>query len=70
MSREIPFIKIRPLTSDTLVHLHWLYKKGPALLRGVTEAISLCGKKKLPRGRITAHVDDVTCPKCKGRITQ
>lgn len=66
MSRDIQFIKrLRPLSrEDTFVHLHWLFRQGPSALRGVVTAITLCGRK-LPRARLTSHLDDTTCPQCQ-----
>jgi hypothetical protein len=46
------------------VHLHWLWKKGPAELRGVSSAVSLCGRYGLERGEVTAFLDDASCKRC------
>jgi hypothetical protein len=47
------------------VHLHWLWRKGPAALRNVVSAVALCGQISLPRDKVTSFLDDATCPICK-----
>ena len=68
MSREIqfkqPIERVRPKQD---VHLHWAYQKGPAQLRGVTRAISLCGTKDLPRAKVTSFPEEATCKECTRR---
>jgi hypothetical protein len=48
------------------VHLHWKFQD-PALMRGLTTGISLCGKINIPREQLTAHIEDATCKECLER---
>lgn len=68
---KLPIPRYREVrTGKTLVHLHWLWKQGPSALHGVTSAVALCGAKQLPRALVTAHPEDTTCRRCKGKATQ
>jgi hypothetical protein len=62
VKRHIPKARV----AEGVVHLHWLWKKGPGLLRGVSVAAALCGVY-VKRPNVTSHIDDVTCPTCKTR---
>lgn len=57
--------KKRAPTGTDVVHLHWLWKRGPAALRGITSAVALCGSTSIPRECVTSFLDDATCPMCK-----
>lgn len=50
---------------NDLVHLYWLWHRGPSAIAGVTRAISICGAKSLPRTLVTLDPKEATCPKCK-----
>jgi hypothetical protein len=47
-----------------VIHLHWLYHRGSAGLRGVRLAASMCGVGGLTREEVTSHQDDATCSQC------
>ena len=49
-----------------VVHLHWLYDKGPSKLKETAEgrAYSMCGRTELRRDELTAYLDDTNCPRC------
>lgn len=57
--------RLKTLPGAGVVHLHWLWKRGPAALRGITSAVALCGATQINRQFVTSHLDDATCPKCK-----
>ncbi len=63
--REIQFVR----EARRSVHLHHLFRQGPAMLRGVKTAYSLCGLK-LSCERLTSHAVDATCKECILRGTK
>lgn len=48
----------------TPTHLHWLYIRGPAGLRGVRLAASMCGLGGLSPDKVTAFREDCDCKEC------
>jgi hypothetical protein len=51
--------------SKSVVHLHWLWRKGPMASKNVTLGTSACGVYRLLPGQFTAHLADTTCDTCK-----
>lgn len=47
-----------------MIHLHWLYFKGPKALDNLTSGASLCGKFGLGREVIVTQVEEAACPRC------
>lgn len=70
MSGEVHFKPIVRHRVDASLHLHALWHRGPEVLRGLQSAISLCGRKKLPREKVTTFLEDVTCNECKQRAAR
>jgi hypothetical protein len=66
-AKDPPISQAPKLTTagTDVVHLHWLWKRGPAALRGVSSAVALCGARFVPRDFVSSHLDDATCPMCK-----
>lgn len=63
-SDEIKRLRLEAVPEDA-VHLHWLWRQGPAALRNVMAAVGACGKISIPRSHVTSFLDDTTCPICK-----
>jgi hypothetical protein len=58
-------MKLPPPPKGPPIHLHWLYHRGPAAVRGLRKGSSLCGCDGLVPALLTVHRADATCPACE-----
>lgn len=47
-----------------MVHLHWLYFKGPKALDCVSKGASLCGQFRVDREDLVSSAESCNCARC------
>lgn len=57
-------VELQKPSSKKTVHLHWCWRAGPKMLKGLLEGYSTCGEAFVPRANLTVFPDDATCQRC------